>query len=76
MTDLACIKILLRAMGITNLAMRFDDPKRQIVATFRRAGQTHTKRIDFVALERLFTQEPTEATAGPSVKKLSPTGTE
>ncbi|MBA7518481.1 hypothetical protein ES705_10551 [subsurface metagenome] len=74
--DLAYIKILLQAMGITNLAMRFDDPNRQIVATFRRAGQTQTKRIDFVALEELFTQGPTEATAGPSAKKLLPTGTE
>lgn len=69
--DLAYIKILFRAMGITNLTMRFDDPNRQIVANFTRAGQSHTKRIDFVALERLFTQGPMQAPTAPSAKKLS-----
>ena len=59
--DLAVIKQLLRLMGITDLAVRFDDPNRQIVATFTKDSQGHTEFIKFTDIEKLFTEGSIQA---------------
>lgn len=59
--DLAYIKITLAAVGIHGLSVVFDDPNRQIVATFTRGGQKHTERIKFADIEKALTERPIQA---------------
>lgn len=63
--DLAVIKQILRLAGINELAVRFDDPNRQIVATFIKDSEGHTEFIKFTDIEKLFTEGPTQARSGP-----------
>lgn len=59
--DLAAIKVMLHAAGIRNLAVRFDDPNRQIIATFTHGGEKHERTISFSEIEKLFTEGPFQA---------------
>lgn len=70
--DLGVIKQFLRLAGITNLAVRFDDHKRQIEATFIKAGQKRTELIKFTDIEKLFTERPSQAPVCPSAEETSP----
>jgi len=56
--NLGLIKQFLKVAGINNLAVRFDDHNRQIVATFTRNSQDHTELIKYKDIEDLFTEEP------------------
>ena len=71
--DLVIIKQILLIAGITNLAIRFDDPNRSIIATFTKDKQVRTRLIKFAEIESLFTERdrrctanrpPSQATAG------------
>lgn len=73
--DLGIIKQFLRLAGITHLAVRFDDPNRQIVATYVKASQGHTELIKFTDIEDLFTERPSQAAAGPPVDEPAPIST-
>jgi hypothetical protein len=72
--DLALIQQILRLVGITNLVVRFDDPNRQIVATFIKNSQAHTEFIKFTDIEELFTEGPSQARTGPQLDVPSPAG--
>lgn len=73
--DLALIQKVLNLVGITNLAVRFDDPNRQIIATFIKDSQLHTKSVKFTDIEKLFTQGPFQAHTSPPVDVPSQIGT-
>ena len=72
--DLAVLKQILRMVGITNLAVRFDDPNRQIVATFIKDSQGHTEFIKFADIEKLFTEGPIQAHSSPLLDVPTQTG--
>ena len=61
--DLGIIKQFLRLAGITDLVVRFDDPNRQIVATFTKDSQGRTELIKYQDIEDLFTERPSQAPA-------------
>lgn len=67
--DLVIIKQILRLVGITNLIVRFDDPERQIVATFTKDGQGHTEFIKFTDIEKLFTEAPQRHRSRPTCRR-------
>lgn len=64
--DLVILKQLLRLAGIRDLKVRFDDPSRQIVATFTQGGESHAEHIDFEDIEKFFTEGPAQATDEPA----------
>jgi hypothetical protein len=72
--DLVLIKQILRLAGITNLAVRFDDPERQIIATFIKNSQARTEVIKFTDIEDLFTERPIQARSGPPLEDSTPAG--
>lgn len=72
--DLAIITQLLRLLGISNLSVRFDDPKRQIVATFIKDSQMQTELINFTDVENLFTEGPAQAPDSRLLDKPTPAG--
>lgn len=63
--DLVIVKQILNLAGITNLAIRFDDPNRQIIATFIKNSEMRTANITFADIESMFTEGPSQAPAGP-----------
>ena len=66
--DLAIIKHILRLAGIRDLVVRFDDPNRQIVASFTQGGEQHQELISFTEFERIFTEGPVQAPAQPGAE--------
>ena len=73
--DLVILKQLLRLAGIRDLKVRFDDPNRQIIATFIQGSQTYEEYIDFKDIENFFTEGPVQATDEPA-QLPGPPGTE
>jgi len=74
--DLVVIKQILRLAGITNLVIRFDDPNRQIVATFIKDSQMRTSLITFADIESMFTEGPSQARTGPLLDVSTPIDTQ
>lgn len=72
--DLFVIKQILRLVGITDLVVRFDDPNRQIIATFTKDSQGHTEFIKFTDIEKLFTEQPFQAHTAPLIEETTPGG--
>lgn len=72
--DLVIIKQILSIAGITNLAIRFDDPNRTIIATFKKDKQDHTRLIKFAEIESLFTERPSQAAAGSPLAETPASG--
>jgi hypothetical protein len=66
--DLAILKHILRLGGIKNLAVRFDDPNRQIIATFTQGGVNHTELISFTEFESIFTGGPDQVPVQPGAE--------
>ena len=68
------IKQILSLAGIKNLAIRFDIPAEQIIATFHKDREMRTAYITFADIEGMFTQGPPEAPAAPSPDKTPTEG--
>jgi len=73
--DLAYIKIVLKALGVRDLSVVFDDPNRQIIAKFTKGGQEHTELVSFADIEKALTEGPIQAHSSSLMAVPSKTGT-
>jgi len=69
------LKLILRAIGISELSIRFDTENKQIESRFTQFGQKQSKTIPFGDIEAMFSAEPQggQAAAEPPIGRPADT---
>lgn len=65
----SAVKTTLTALGIRNLAIKFDCERKNIEARFQLHGQDHRKEISFQEIENVFTDSDSANVTPPTIDK-------